>query len=168
MDEEQLRLSMKEIKALRVLRKLLPKIGKFNQTDWQSVMEGFRTEAGIDDEQEADKVMASLEAHGLATCNKSQSTPTYSSQTEPTRILFKGFITAKGIQFLRRENQSVQAIILSVVFYVAIGAILLVIVSLITGFTDSVSALWIGGLAGLALKAYNIIETNILSRLIED
>ncbi|MEM0343957.1 MAG: hypothetical protein QXU73_06915 [Thermoplasmata archaeon] len=168
MDEEQLKLSRKEVRALQVLRDLLPKIGKFNETDWPSVMHALRTRAGIEDEAEAERVMASLESHGLVTCNKYQSTPSYSAQTTPTKILFKGFVTSKGIQFLRKNSRSALIVILSVALYVSIGAILLVIFSLVTGFTDLVSAIWIGGLAGLGLKVYNIIETNVLSHLVED
>lgn len=168
LDEEQLILSRKEVKALKVLRRLLPKIGKFNEIDLQSVMDALKAEAGIRDEMEAERIMASLESHGLITYKIYQSSPSDLAQTTPTRTLFKGFVTSKGIQFLRRSSRSGLTLVLSAALYTSVGAILLVIASLVTGFTDRVSALWIGGLAGLGLKVYDIIETNILSRLIED
>lgn len=164
-DEGRLILSRKEIRTLRALKGLLPNIGKFNQVEFSAVMKALKNEAGIKNEEEAKRIMASLESHFLATCNIFLSTPTYSTQTAPSKILFKGCVTSKGVQYLRREG-SYLVLVLSAALYVAIGAFLLVIVSQITGVTDIISAIWMGGLAGFGLKVYGTVEGIIQSRLV--
>ena len=168
MDKEQLILRGKETKTLKVLKRLLPKIGKFNYIELEPVMQALREEVGIRDQEEAEEIIASLESHGLANCNIYQATPTYSNQTALPKMLFKGFVTSDGVQFLRRENRGLMALALSAALYIAIGAFLMIIVSVVTGEIDGVSALWMGGLAGFALKVYGVIEKSIQSRLSED
>lgn len=167
-EEERLILTRKERKALRVLSSLLPKVGKFNETDWQSVMEAFGTDARIKDETEAERIIASLESHGLANCSRYTATHSYSANTEPPKMRFKGFVTKDGIQFLRRENRSFLVLTLSMALYIAVGAFLLVAASLITGVTDIVSALWMGGLAGFGTKLLGIMEASIRLRFAGD
>jgi len=85
-------LTKKEVKALRVLGRLPP-----TETDWQVVMSTLKSEAGIGDEAEAEEVVASLEAHGLLTCDKRQTTPSYTTQAVPQRTLFRASLTSRGL-----------------------------------------------------------------------
>lgn len=166
MAQREVILSRKEIKALQVLKKALPIIGKFNTTDWPPVMAELRAKARIEDEQMADRVIGSLEAHGLINCSRYEP-QVYSPQTLPPKMMLKGFVTAEGAQFLRRGNPFLSTLI-SVIVYAGVGALVLSFMSILTGAADPVSGLLLGGLAGLVIKVAASVETLIRSRLIVD